>query len=434
MLRLRRRVPFVRSAILPALLLAPIQVLPALAAAGDLDTSFSGDGKTTINFTAGDDPGWSTAVDASDRIVVAGHASGLGSRFALARFNEDGTLDTTFGDDGRVMTNFTPRYDGAWGVAIQADGKIVAAGDSGLGSGNSGFAVARYNENGTLDTSFNGDGKITIQFTTRDDPVAGLALAADGKIVVSGGSAVGGANPRFAVARLDTNGALDPTFSGDGRVMTDLKATGSNYDYANAVVVQADGKIVAGGFSAQRFALVRYHGDGTLDTTFGGDGKVRTDVTRYQDTITGLAVQSDGAIVAAGIAGVDGPNPGFALARYEEALGALDTTFSGDGKLITQFTSGWDGANGVTVQDGSIVAVGAASGSGGRFALASYLANGQLDTTFGGDGKVTTNFTPREEYARGVDTDASGNIVVAGFAGWGRTEHPVMAVARYQGS
>ena len=418
-----------------ALLLAALTTRPALAAPGDLDTSFSTDGKARLNLTSSHDFGWAAAVDSSNRIVVAGEAAGRGYRFAIARFNANGTPDTTFGGDGKVLTDFTPYYDGAWGVAIQANGKIVAAGDAGLGSGNSSFAVVRYNENGTLDTSFSGDGKVRIQFTTKDDPVAGLALdTTSGKIVISGGAAASGVNPRLAVARLNTGGSPDTSFSVDGRVMTDL-STSAVPDYANTVVVQADRRIVAGGLSGKRFALVRYDENGTPDTTFGGDGKVITNITPYQDTIHGLAIQSGGGIVAAGIAGGGGPNPGFALARYNPANGTLDTTFSGDGKLITQFTSGWDSVNGVTVQaDDSIVAVGGASGAGFRFAIARYTPNGPLDTSFSGDGKVITNFTPRDDYARGVDIDGDGNIVVAGYAGYTEGGNTAFAVARYQGA
>jgi len=433
MTRPSRHIPSISSVLLLAFLLIGLASRPALAVAGDLDTTFSGDGKATVNFTASHDSAWSAAVDSSNRIVVAGEAAGSGYRFALARFNQNGTLDTTFGGDGRVLTNFTARYDGAWGVVIQADGKIVAAGDAGIGTGNSGFAIARYNEDGTLDATFSGDGKVVLQFTTKDDPVAGVALDADGNIVVSGGAAANGADPKLAVARLTPNGTPDATFSGDGKVITNTITTGAS-DFANSVVVQADGKIVAGGLSGKRFALVRYNASGTLDTSFGGDGKVFTNFLAQQDTIDGLAIQSGGEIVAAGFAGGGGSNPGFALARYDPANGALDTSFSGDGKLITQFTTGYDAAWGVTVQeDDSIVAVGGVAGSGFRFALARYLTNGTLDSGFSGDGKVITNWTAREDFSRGVDIDGDGNIVVAGYAGYAQGGNTVFAVARYRG-
>ena len=320
-----------------------------------------------------------------------------------------------------------------YGLAIQADGKIVASGDAGVRSGDSRFAVARYNPDGTLDTTFGGDGKVTTQFTRRDDLVAGLAIQADGKILLSGGAGWNSSNPRIALARFNSDGTLDTTFGGDGRVTTDVT---KGDEYANAVAVQADGKIVAGGFAPQAgsgsFALVRYASDGSPDPTFSGDGIVLTNFTRRGDSVQGLVVQPDERIVAAGIAGSGGANTRFALARYGTD-GTLDSSFSGNGTLMTDFTSGFDEALDVGLQaDGRIVVAGRASGQGGRFALTRYGTDGTLDNTFSGDGKVTTNFTPRQDLAYGVAIQADGNIVLAGEAGWDRP-NPKFAVARYLG-
>jgi uncharacterized delta-60 repeat protein len=409
----------------------------AFAQAGALDTSFSGDGRATTDFSPRDDFAAAIALQADGKIVVAGVSAwdGPNPTFALARYNADATLDMTFGGDGRVTTNFTPREDGAYGVAIQADGKIVAAGDAGLGSGNSRFAVARYNADGTLDTTFGGDGKVTTEFTSRDDPVAGLVIQADGRIVLSGGAAWNGSNPRIALARYDADGTLDTTFGGDGRVTTDVAA---GREYAGAVTVQVDGKIVAGGLVRQPgaragFALVRYAINGTLDPTFDGNGKVRTNFTSWSDSVQNLVIQPDGKIVAAGIAGSGGSNPQFALARYAPD-GTLDASFSGDGKVTTDFTPGYDRGWDVGLQtDGKILVAGDAAGQGFRFALARYATDGALDTTFSGDGKVTTNFTPRADLAYGLAIQPDGNIVLAGEAGWDRP-NPTFALARYVGT
>jgi uncharacterized delta-60 repeat protein len=430
----RRRLVGSAVAALLAWLLLAVVALPAFGQAGSLDASFSSDGKATADFSRRGDFAGAVAIQADGKIVVAGGSAWDGSnpKFALARYNTNGTLDASFGGDGRVTTDFTTRLDAAWGVAIQADGKIVAAGDAGLDSSNSRFAVARYNPNGTLDTTFSGDGKVTTQFTRRDDDVAGLAIQADGKILVSGGANSSGSNPRSAIARYNTNGKLDTSFGGDGKVTTDLTA---GNDFFNTVVVQADGKILAAGLgtpsgSRARFALARYNEDGTLDTSFSTDGKVLTNFTRWQDSVQNLALQADGKIVAAGIAGAGGSNARFALARYNPG-GTLDTSFSGDGKLTTDFTSKYDAAYDVVLQaDGKIVAAGEAPGSGGRFALARYDTDGALDTTFSGDGKITTNFTPRGDFAYGVAIQGDGKIVLAGGSGWGGS-NPRLAVARY---
>jgi uncharacterized delta-60 repeat protein len=410
----------------------------AHAQPGQLDTSFGGDGKVTTDVTARGDFGAGVAIQADGKIVVVGGASWeRNPKFVLVRYNADGTLDTSFGGDGRVTTNFTRREDAAWGVAIQADGKIVAAGDAGLRTGNSRFAVARYNADGTLDLTFSGDGKVTTQLTRHDDPVSGAALQSDGKIVISGGAAWDTRNANFALARYDTDGTLDTSFGGDGRVTTDFAR---KRDFANAVVVQVDGKLMAGGYAHYsrtngrgRFALVRYNADGTRDMTFSSDGKVTTNFSRRNDVVTDLTLQPDGKIVAAGISRSDGSNPNVALARYN-ADGSLDGGFSGDGKATTDFNGGYDEAWAVALQaDGKIVVGGDTAGLGGRFLVARYDTGGTLDSTFNGGGFAATNFTRHSDFAYGLALQADGNLVLAGGSGWGGP-NPKIALARYLGS
>jgi uncharacterized delta-60 repeat protein len=410
----------------------------AFAQAGDLDTSFGSDGKVTTDVTARGDFATEVATQADGKIVVVGGASwGKNPKFVLLRYNADGTLDTSFGGDGKVTTNFTRRQDVAFGVAIQADGKIVAAGDAGLRTGNSRFGVARYNADGTLDTTFGGDGKVTTQFTRKDDPVSSLVIQADGRIVVAGGAAWNGTNGNFALARYNADGTLDTSFGGDGKVTSDF---GGRREFANAVTVQADGKLLAGGLvrfsktaGRNRFELVRYNVDGTRDTGFSSDGRATTDFTRWHDSVQGLAVQADGKIVAAGVAGYGGSNPNFALARYDQD-GALDATFGGDGKVTTNFTAGYDEAWDVELQpDGKIVAGGDTAGKGGRFAIARYDTDGALDVTFSGDGRAVTNFTRHDDFAYGLALQADGNALLVGASGWGGP-NPRIAAARYMGA
>jgi uncharacterized delta-60 repeat protein len=407
---------------------------------GQLDTSFGGDGKVTTDIGPHGDFAGAIAIDADGKIVVAGGSAydTRNPKFALARYNSDGTLDLSFGGgDGRVTTDFTRREDAAYGIVIQPDGKIVAAGDAGLGTGNSRFAVARYNSDGTLDSTFGGDGKVTTQFSLRNDPVAGLTIQADGKIVVSGGVAFDGRKPNFALARYNSDGTLDTAFGGDGKVTTDF---GHNHDYSLAVIVQADGRLVAGGFSVGsrssgrgRLALARYNDDGTLDTAFGGDGKVITNFTKWDDSVQNLALQPDGKIVAVGAAGFRSANEKFALARYNSD-GTLDVSLGGDGKVATDFTPGVDSGRDVALQpDGKIVEAGHVSGRGGRFAVARFDSDGALDVTFAGDGKATTNFTRFNDFAFGLARQAAGNLVLAGGAGWGGP-NAKLALARYLAS
>lgn len=399
------------------------------AQAGALDPTFGGDGKILTNAFAGLDYAIDVAVQPADgKIVAAGLAGGGGGRILVIRYDVDGTPDPTFGGDGMVFTNLTPGLDGAAGVEIQADGKIVVAGQAGGAGGR--FAVARYDADGSLDLDFSGDGRALTNFSAGNDFAFGVLIQPDGKIVAGGRAA--GAGGRIALARYDVDGTLDETFSGDGRLMTNLTPGDDRVDH---VALQADEKLVAAGTAnyfgrTARFAVVRYNGNGTLDASFSGDGWTTTNFTPGFDGSFGVAIQSvDQRIVAVGQAGLL-----MALARYN-ANGSLDSTFSGDGKTRTNFTPGLDYAEEVEVQaDGKIVVAGTANwfAQNSRFALARYVANGALDSTFAGDGKAVTDFTTGFDAPFGLAIQpADGKIVAAGFASGvgGR-----VAVARYLGS
>jgi uncharacterized delta-60 repeat protein len=270
--------------------------------------------KVVTDFGSGSDYGASVAVQADGKIVVAGSCVDNFDDFALARYNSNGNLDTGFGSGGKVLTDFASSSDLAKGVALQSDGKIVVAGESHSGTVTGDFALARYNANGTLDTSFDLDGKVTTDFASLVDRVWGVALQADGKILLVGQSQRGGTGHDFALARYNANGTLDATFNGDGKVTTDFPL--SNDDFGYGVALQADGKIVVAGSSSLDFALARYNANGSLDVTFDSDGMVTTDFGADDEAYV-VALQSDGKIVACGSSGVFvGTGYDFALARY----------------------------------------------------------------------------------------------------------------------
>jgi uncharacterized delta-60 repeat protein len=389
---------------------------PAFGAPADLDPSFSSNGKARTDITPGFDFAFALAIQADTKIVAVGRAAGSGGRFALVRYNSDGTLDPTFGTNGKTTTNFTRGDDFAASVVVQTDGKIVVAGRA-AGPDNK-FALARYNADGTLDTTFSGNGKLVTNFTSGVDFVWDLTMQPDGKIVAAG-LAAGGSRGSFAIARYMSDGALDTTFGGDGKVRTQF--TG-RHDAATAVAIQSDGKIVAAGAANDDslFAVARYNADGTLDNTFGGDGRTTTNFRPGPDFAWDVVIQPDGKIATAGRAAGR-----FGLARYD-GDGTLDNSFGGDGRVTTNFTSDTDVSTAIALQaDGKIVAVGDANSL--KFALARYNVDGTPDVAFGGDGKATTNFTPTFDFAWDVSLQADGKIVVVGGAG-GR-----FAIARYMG-
>jgi uncharacterized delta-60 repeat protein len=273
--------------------------------------------------------------------VVAGSSfvNGL-SDFALARYNTDGSLDTSFGTGGMVLTDFNNgNNDVANALAIQKDGKIILAGFSNaIGSDGfllaADFALARYNTDGSLDTSFGIGGKLLTNFifigapsNGGDDAANAVAIQTDGKIVAAGffklpvggtGLPTGGG---FALASYNTDGSLDPSFGSGGNVITVFSGNGSS-DVANGIAIQSDGKIVAAGVSlvngSDEFALARYDTDGSLDPSFGIEGKVLTDFGNgSNDAAKAVVIQADDKIVAAGSAGsVSSFSGAFALARY----------------------------------------------------------------------------------------------------------------------
>jgi uncharacterized delta-60 repeat protein len=366
-----------------------------LAASGDLDTTFDTDGRVTTDIGVGSfDSITGIAIQPDGKIVVSGISN---DNFVLARYNLDGALDSTFSFDGKQITNFGG-IDGTEDVAIQSNGKIVVTGTRCLGAGwpngNCDTAIARYNPGGALDTTFSGDGKLTTDFGGGTNGTwSGVAIRPDGKITVAGYMR-NGSNFDFAVYRYNANGTLDTTFSGDG--MVNVGFSSGPEDLATDLVLQPNGKIVVGGVSCDDvafnncdFAVIRLNTNGSLDTTFSSDGRQVINFGGVVDLPDGIALQSDGKIVLAGFK--ETPTESyFALARLNTD-GTLDTTFKGTGKVITGFGAG-SGAHGHDIRiqsDGKILVVGLAKGN---FAMARYNSDGGLDTAFSLDGRAMVNF------------------------------------------
>jgi uncharacterized delta-60 repeat protein len=248
------------------------------------------------------------ALQADGKIVAVGGAA-ESSSFAVARYNSNGSLDTSFSGDGLQTTQFPfdtgdpgDATGAASDVAVQPDGRIVVAGYN-FYIGSPRFGLARYNADGSLDTTFSGDG---VQTTDNGSGIGGIALQADGKIVAVGGH---GFSDYFVLARYTTGGSLDPAFSGDGQVTTVVPpGGGQGYD----VVIQPDGRIVAAGETSDRFAVARYEANGSLDTSFSGDGSQNTEFPGVQARARSVALDASGRIILVGSGGGS-----FLLARYE---------------------------------------------------------------------------------------------------------------------
>ncbi len=393
---------------------------------GTLDTG----GQQTLGF---DDPffgpnsqekAYSMATQPDGSIVLAGEIADEGtndSNFALARFLENGLPDTSFGEQGRVSFGFGAK-ESARAVAIQPDGKIVVAGTSGIDSAPN-FMLARFNPNGSPDSTFGFLGYRVVDFGGGEDYGLAVSLTPDDKIVMVGYTHKGlNRDTTISVARFNSNGSLDNTFDQDGKGSYQIVV--GKINSANAVVVQSDRKITLAGNANDDFSLMRLNEDGSPDASFGAAGKVITYMGGV-DSITGLALQSDGALIATGSSD-DGASSNFALARYT-ASGVLDTTFGAGGTAAVDF-GGDDTAYAVDLRsDGEIVAAGC---SDGLFAVAQLQPNGTLDQAFNTTGKATTDFIGSNECASGVRFYGPNTILTTGYQSvFGNTN---MALARFE--
>ena len=377
----------------------------------------------------------------------------------LPAFASDGSLDTTFGSSGVGLTGLTDAFgNGAYGPVIQPDGKILIC-DTRKSNGTSGqdFFVARFNANGTLDTSFSFDGKVTIDFDggTGADTCTAIALQADGKIVIAGATYDASNNSDFAIARLNSDGTLDTTTfgAGTGKTTVAFDLGGTNRDEASALVIQPDGKILIAGTvqtasNGNDFGVVRLNADGTRDSSFNLTGKVSIGFNlagsaTKNDTVTGMALYSAGNIVIAGYADNGNLSNDFAVARLLPN-GQLDPNFDADGRVTVAFDLGGstgsnnDLATGLTIQrDGKILLFGASDTSTSTttnfdVAAARLYPDGSLDGSFGIGGKTLVSF---DLIANGLDVavgaaeQSNGKIVLTGYSLYSSTPYAVKATA-----
>jgi uncharacterized delta-60 repeat protein len=349
---------------------------------GSLDSSFgNGTGKVTTAIGSGTEWSYSAVVQADGKIVLGGTVSGSNDDFALVRYNSDGSLDSGFGNGGKVVTSIGAGTDQGFSIAVQVDGKLVIGGYSQT-NGTLDFALVRYNSDGSLDTSFGTGGKITTAVGSSDDQAWAISLQPDGKILAGGVARMNGTED-FALVRYNSDGTLDSGFGNGGRVTT---AFDSGNDRAWSIILQPDSKIVMGGSATVNgkldFALARYQADGSLDTSFGNGGRVVTSLCPDNDIGRSATLQSDGKILVAGYARLNTINE-FAVARYNTD-GTLDISFGSGGAVITSVGSGNDYGLSVRVQTDGRILVGGFANAGvpNHFALVRYNVDGSLDSTF----------------------------------------------------
>jgi len=364
--------------------------------------------------------------------------------FCNHSYGQAGNLDSTFGTNG--VGAFPFKNGVAYSVAIQSDGKIVAAG----GSSNFLCAVARFKTDGTLDSTFSGDGKLTTKINSGDNPATGgLAIQKDGKIVVGGTCFDNVGDPRFQLIRYNTNGTLDKTFGGVGYVITSV---GNYLDLAGAIAIQPDGKIIQAGsskhiYNGTRFLTVmRFNTDGSLDNSFGTNGIVLTVVgdTTNDNFPSGVIIQPDGKILVGGSTLGKKFVGCFSLVRYN-INGTLDNSFGAGGIVTTFFGNGGvsgndyddDLGNAIALQsDGKIVMTGASYlgiDTLYKIPIIRYKSNGTLDSSFGNLGKVRLTVTKMKgAIAQSIKVQEDGKLIIAGYAGYDSISNPGFLLERYK--
>jgi uncharacterized delta-60 repeat protein len=409
----------------------------------------------TVQFDLGgdnQDHGRALAIQPDGKIVLAGFAelNGGDYDFAVARLLADGSLDSGFAGVGKAVYGFNlvggDTGDFARAVAVQPDGKIVVAGQASYDlAGSTTFAVLRLLPDGQYDPGFGSGGKTAITFGTGTEYATAVAIQPNGKIVLAG-VAVSGANYQFGAVRLNANGTLDTSFSGDGKQTIGFDLGGGLYDAASDVVIQPDGKIVLVGEAEQTggsplggkvFAVARLLGNGTLDNTFNNDGKVTYEFN--QDHRMGsVALRPGGEILLAGSVYYSATDADFLVVQFD-SNGFLDLSFNGGGYSLIAFDvqpGMLDFARDLAIEsDGRIVVVGSAQVQSDDFdfAIAHLDAAGgpaqdyfQVRVPFNVAGGVN-------DAAHGVALQNDGKIVVAGLAEFANPDFD-FAVVRLFGS
>lgn len=364
------------------------------------------------------------ALQQDGRFVIAAACTGANDYdFCVARFTQAGLLDTTFNGSGFTITPVGSDQDVASAIALHADGRIVVAGRCGTSTQQ--FCAVRYTAAGTLDTSFNGVGKVFTSIGTgQETVVTGLAIQADQKIVVSGYCT--GAAPRaFCAARYNENGSLDTSFNAGatntppGTLLLPLRLDSMSW----AMVLQADQKIILVGdcfdvLSGYAFCAARLNSDGTLDTSFNSTGMIVASANGNETSVaTAVALQNDGSIVMAG--NCYGSGYERMCAQRLTASGAVDTAFGNAGAVQLPIGSGVANSAAVLVQaDGRLVVAGSCQGTSNTdFCTVRLNRDGSLDISFNGGGKLITPVSDGRDAAAAAVLQPDGKLVLAGVCG-----------------
>lgn len=400
--------------ILPVLSILILSAAVCHSQDGTLDNSFGTNGVARFAVPGMLDIWNAIALQADGKIVTCGTYNNAGNKdIVVARLNANGTIDNTFGTAGKVTTAITTGDDLAFGIAVQTDGKIVVAGEGNNGS-NKDVIIVKYNTDGSLDNTFDGDGKVITNLGA-EEAIRAMTLQTDGKIVVAGGSSLPGQYDP-TILRYNTNGSLDNTFNSTGFII--IPGTASN-EFVLGITMQPDGKIVAAGFESlgvnAHGELIRLNTNGTPDNSFGTNGFVNIAPLNYT-IFYNLTILSSGKIAVAGAATNSPGSTNIIVGRFN-ANGTIDNSFNGTG-YNTAFPG--NGAYGLGIREevnGKLIASGGALFNGTTdydYLLARFTTNGNFDNTFDGDGILTIPITTGIDAGYAAIIQPNGQVLVSG--------------------
>ncbi|MBS1745722.1 MAG: T9SS type A sorting domain-containing protein [Bacteroidetes bacterium] len=418
----------------------------AVAQPGTLDTTFGEEGKVLSTTLLGLPYAAQSIIVEKDGDILVG--SGEGTAFLLKQFLNNGYPDSAFGNAGETRTKFENYLDAyIISVSVTNDNKIIAAGigDGGLGSHNSDILLARYFENGKLDSSFGTNGKVIGNFNLIEI-ISCMKITNEGKILVAGYCEAGedGKDNCF-LAQFNSDGSVDTNFGDSGKVITDVDSFYQSY--INSIAITPDGGIIAAGsakyipnFKQDQMLLAKYTADGKPDTGFGNNGLVFTNVGPDADYAYAVAIQNDGRIVVGGVANYFAlDSAAMAVVRYN-IDGSLDQSFNNTGFLSIFFGTDNAVAKALVIQPGGNFILGGSKGpdyssppnyAAADFALASVTKDGKIDSSFGSNGVVTTDFSGNQDGCYALALQADGKIIAVGGSVDPNLQIGYIALARY---
>jgi len=381
---------------------------------GSLDKSFGVNGKVILSFSQTDDIAQDVAVQADGKIVVTGFMfSDTSFKFITVRFNTDGTLDNTFGKGGKVITQIGNKDDKATSVKVDKNGSIFVGGYTWTGNAFD-FALVKYKNNGILDDRFNNNGIAAVSIGIFDDMAVSLIILESGGIIQSGFTERFIRND-FTVVKYNSDGNLDKTFGNNGKVVTQI-STFNNISKSSAIITN-DGIILAGySFSGikNNFTTVKYDNNGILDSTFGITGKVATEIGPGDDFANSVLIKNDNKILVSGYT-FNGVQNVFTTVSYD-LIGEIDSSYGINGIVKTKIGNINDrGITSVLQDDGKIIIGGITKkGNGDDFALIRFDSLGNVDNSFGTDGKVITDINFFNDTLTALAIQNNGKIIAVG--------------------